>query len=103
MSQVPRDGTCGPSVPGIGGDQPVASAIFQIPSRRPNISTMDQPTDPRPVKRCPTCGKPAVERFRPFCSKRCADVDLNRWLKGIYAVPVAEEDGGEAGEPEDEA
>ena len=68
-----------------------------------NISAMDQPTAPRPVKRCPTCGKPAVEGFRPFCSKRCADVDLNRWLKGIYAVPVAEEDGGEADKPEDEA
>jgi endogenous inhibitor of DNA gyrase (YacG/DUF329 family) len=63
---------------------------------------MDQPTDPRPIKRCPTCGKPAVERWQPFCSKRCADVDLNRWLKGVYAVPVAEEDSGEGGEPEDE-
>jgi uncharacterized protein len=63
---------------------------------------MDQPTDARPVKRCPTCGKAAVERFRPFCSKRCADVDLNRWLKGVYAVPVAEEDSGAADEPEDE-
>jgi endogenous inhibitor of DNA gyrase (YacG/DUF329 family) len=45
---------------------------------------------------CPTCGKPAVRQFRPFCSKRCADVDLGRWLKGAYAIPVAEaedEDG----------
>jgi uncharacterized protein len=56
------------------------------------------------VKRCPTCGKPEVQRFRPFCSKRCADVDLNRWFKGTYAVPVAEEDGsGGATDPEDEA
>jgi len=46
-------------------------------------------TNPR---KCPTCGKPAVERFRPFCSKRCADVDLNRWLSGVYAVPAAEQD-----------
>jgi uncharacterized protein len=64
---------------------------------------MDQPTDPRPIKRCPTCGKPEVHRFRPFCSKRCADVDLHRWFKGAYAVPVAEEDGGETGDPEDAA
>lgn len=43
-------------------------------------------------KRCPICGKPAVDRFRPFCSPRCADVDLNRWLKGVYAIPAAEDD-----------
>jgi len=43
-------------------------------------------------KPCPICGKPAVETFRPFCSRRCADVDLNRWLSGVYAVPVKEEE-----------
>lgn len=37
--------------------------------------------------KCPICGKPADETYRPFCSKRCADVDLNRWLRGSYAVP----------------
>ena len=36
---------------------------------------------------CPTCGKPAEEGFRPFCSKRCANIDLGRWLKGGYAIP----------------
>jgi endogenous inhibitor of DNA gyrase (YacG/DUF329 family) len=36
---------------------------------------------------CPVCGKPAAEGFKPFCSKRCADVDLNRWLKGGYIIP----------------
>ena len=41
---------------------------------------------------CPICGKPAGEKFRPFCSKRCADVDLNRWLSGVYAVPGKEEE-----------
>jgi len=39
-------------------------------------------------KPCPICGKPAAERHRPFCSRRCADVDLNRWLSGVYRVPV---------------
>jgi endogenous inhibitor of DNA gyrase (YacG/DUF329 family) len=39
---------------------------------------------------CPICTKPAVERFRPFCSRRCANVDLNRWLSGVYAVPAVE-------------
>ena len=41
---------------------------------------------------CPICGKPAVEKFRPFCTKRCADVDLNRWLSGAYVVPGKEEE-----------
>jgi uncharacterized protein len=47
--------------------------------------------------RCPICGKPRVPEYRPFCSKRCADIDLGRWLKGAYVVPGnpdAEEDGG---------
>jgi hypothetical protein len=64
---------------------------------------MDPPAPLRPARRCPICGKPSVERFRPFCSKRCADVDLNRWLSGRYAVPAVEEDEGEGGEPEGEA
>lgn len=46
------------------------------------------------LRPCPICKKLAVERFRPFCSKRCADVDLNRWLTGSYAIPAEEEDEG---------
>jgi endogenous inhibitor of DNA gyrase (YacG/DUF329 family) len=47
---------------------------------------------PRPspqdkVKLCPVCSRPAVEAHKPFCSARCKDVDLNRWLGGVYAVP----------------
>jgi endogenous inhibitor of DNA gyrase (YacG/DUF329 family) len=38
-------------------------------------------------RRCPICGKPTVEEYRPFCSKHCADIDLGRWLEGRYAVP----------------
>jgi len=38
--------------------------------------------------RCPICGKPAGRALRPFCSKRCADVDLQRWFTGAYALPV---------------
>jgi endogenous inhibitor of DNA gyrase (YacG/DUF329 family) len=41
---------------------------------------------------CPICGKPEDEVFRPFCSKRCSDIDLNRWLSGVYAIPVKEEE-----------
>lgn len=39
------------------------------------------------VARCPICRKPTCKAHRPFCSKRCAEVDLGRWLKGGYAVP----------------
>ena len=59
---------------------------------------MSDPAAPSPPP-CPICGKPSVQQFRPFCRKRCADVDLNRWLSGVYAVPVTEEtdeDGAQA-------
>jgi endogenous inhibitor of DNA gyrase (YacG/DUF329 family) len=64
---------------------------------------------PSPVNpsACPICRKPADPAYRPFCSKRCADVDLQRWLTGRYAIegldqdPPEDEDGpgggGEAG------
>ena len=36
---------------------------------------------------CPICGKETLHAFRPFCSKRCADIDLAKWMNGSYAVP----------------
>ncbi len=39
---------------------------------------------------CPVCGKTATFGFKPFCSKRCADVDLNRWLSGVYRIKTNE-------------
>lgn len=50
------------------------------------------------MSKCAICGKEQDVKYRPFCSKRCADVDLNRWLSGGYAIPAAEED-----DPDDEA
>ena len=44
---------------------------------------------------CPVCEKPMVQAYEPFCSKRCADVDLHRWLSGQYAVPATEDDDSE--------
>ena len=44
--------------------------------------------------RCPICGKETDPEYRPFCSKRCADVDLQRWLSGTYAIPAVEDEGG---------
>lgn len=46
----------------------------------------------RPAKPCPICGKPSIEASKPFCSERCRDVDLNRWLSGSYAIPARESD-----------
>lgn len=48
---------------------------------------------------CPLCNARVVKDYAPFCSKRCADVDLHRWLTGGYAIPAAEDDSeGAAGE-----
>ena len=41
---------------------------------------------------CPICGKPTDDRRKPFCSKRCADVDLHRWFAGVNAAPVTEDE-----------
>jgi endogenous inhibitor of DNA gyrase (YacG/DUF329 family) len=58
----------------------------------------DTETRRRPA-RCPICGRPADPALHPFCTKRCADVDLARWLGGVYRVevddPDAEADDGE--------
>jgi endogenous inhibitor of DNA gyrase (YacG/DUF329 family) len=48
---------------------------------------------------CPICGKPVDTAFKPFCSKRCADVDLNRWLSGVYAVPVKDDEDEDGERP----
>lgn len=44
---------------------------------------------------CPICGKPTATGYRPFCSRRCADVDLGRWLTEGYSIPAAAEDDSE--------
>ena len=46
--------------------------------------------------KCPTCERPTETEFRPFCSKRCADVDLARWVNGSYAIPSHDPDDSEA-------
>lgn len=51
--------------------------------------------------KCPICRKPVQPDYRPFCSKRCANVDLQRWFTGAYAVPAVEQE--EVSDGEDEA
>jgi uncharacterized protein len=48
------------------------------------------------TKRCPVCRKPAAEASLPFCSDRCRDVDLNRWLSGSYVIPGRDNDEEDA-------
>jgi endogenous inhibitor of DNA gyrase (YacG/DUF329 family) len=57
--------------------------------------TKSDPVQLRPRRPCPICGKPSEQKFHPFCSARCAQIDLGRWLGGRYAV--AKDD-----QPEDE-
>jgi endogenous inhibitor of DNA gyrase (YacG/DUF329 family) len=74
---------------------------------RARSSTAPQRQARKKTKTCPICGKPLSgtslgdkplgdkpqdETYRPFCSKRCADIDLSRWLDGRYAIPGAPAD-----------
>ena len=60
---------------------------------------MSASTPDRPVQggapRCAVCGKPQQVTLKPFCSRRCAEIDLGRWLKGGYAIPGRDEDEGD--------
>jgi endogenous inhibitor of DNA gyrase (YacG/DUF329 family) len=52
-----------------------------------------QAADPsKPRGRCPICGRPPSQETQPFCSARCRDVDLNRWLTGSYVIPGRDDD-----------
>jgi len=65
------------------------------------IGRMNQPIRKTATMRCPICGTATDVAFKPFCSKRCADIDLNRWLTGVYAVPVKEEEDEDGTRPAD--
>ena len=45
----------------------------------------------KPSRPCPICGKPSSQANHPFCSPRCQDIDLNRWLSDGYRIPTSEE------------
>ena len=50
------------------------------------------PNSPAAAESCPICGRPSEHRVAPFCSPRCADIDLGRWLTDGYAIPVRDDD-----------
>ena len=59
---------------------------------------MPSETPAKPGK-CPLCGKPRIQEYRPFCSRGCRDRDLNIWFDEGYRVPVAQApDGGMDGD-----
>ncbi len=53
----------------------------------------------KPQRPCPICGKPSTQAFHPFCSARCADIDLNRWLSGAYVIPARDDEAAEEDSP----
>src|ERR1700743_2230505 len=59
------------------------SALMSDPSKKSHSK------EGRSDAGCPMCGKAVVARFSPFCSARCTDLDLGRWLKGGYVIPAA--------------
>ena len=70
-------------------EEPVCRQALELPHLVYAAEIMDdQAKKPAsPLKTCSICGKPQSEATRPFCSSRCRDVDLNRWLKGSYVIP----------------
>ena len=60
-------------------------------TRKPAPSDGDKVIPFRVARSCPICGKPATRTSYPFCSTRCSDIDLNRWLSGAYAIPGSED------------
>ena len=57
---------------------------------------------PSPERKCAVCGKPQKSGFRPFCSRRCADIDLGKWLGEGYAIPAVEPPEGAPEGPKDD-
>ena len=71
-----------------------------MPEQRRQAGAAEAPAEAnkpskKPSRPCPICGKPAEHALRPFCSPRCRDVDLNRWLSGRYVVPGRDDEAEE--------
>jgi endogenous inhibitor of DNA gyrase (YacG/DUF329 family) len=65
---------------------------------KPTMARTANVTPLRPKRPCPECGKPSARDTYPFCSQRCKDIDLNRWLSGAYAIPVREDEDEDEGD-----
>ena len=67
-----------------------------MPAKPPEKAGSGKGRSEGPAKPCPICGKPPTEASKPFCSERCRDVDLNRWLSDSYRIPAAKDDDEDA-------
>ena len=93
---------CAPSRSGLAGpssspSMPASAATGSKSLRSDYIPKIMDDSPILPPRPCPICGKPATARHRPFCSARCAQIDLGRWLKGNYRIETDEppDDGGD--------
>jgi endogenous inhibitor of DNA gyrase (YacG/DUF329 family) len=67
-----------------------------MPAKPPDEAGPARGKPKKAAKPCPICGKNPTELSRPFCSERCRDVDLNRWLSDSYRIPAAKDDDEDA-------
>lgn len=89
----------------------MTAKIENLAERRASVDRRSEkpaagPTGParerkKGAARCPICGAARVEKYRPFCSSRCAEIDLGRWLKESYRVPGQDRQEAADDEPED--
>ncbi len=63
----------------------------------PDPANDNADAEPPKAAPCVICGKPQTPKNSPFCSPRCSDIDLGRWLKGSYAIPAVDDDDDEDG------
>jgi len=52
--------------------------------------------------KCPICNKPVEPRYRPFCSRRCQQIDLGRWLGETYRIAADQDPASSSSEPDEE-
>ena len=77
------------------------SANDNQPPKPPQPPKAKAAVEPPLPAACPICGKPRQADTAPFCSKRCADIDLHRWLKGTYVIPGPEPEESSEGDDRD--
>ncbi len=70
---------------------------------QPGSKPPPPPVRLRKRRPCPLCEQPSKQKYHPFCSARCADIDLHKWLGGHYAIPASDppdfEDDGSGSDP----
>jgi endogenous inhibitor of DNA gyrase (YacG/DUF329 family) len=71
-------------------DKPPKQNTPSPPAGDPNGSNVAPFAATGRGKPCPICGRPSTIEMRPFCSKRCADIDLGRWLGEAYRIPTTD-------------